>query len=574
MTAATDFSAKAAPAARQAVATPGQWVTIGAIVAFLALFLIIPVAMVILVAFQDPNTGLFTLVNFWDFARNEMFLRSFANSLYVSGMSVVWATIFALPLAYFTTRFEFRGAAIIQTLGVIPLIMPPFAGAIAMQLFFGRNGSVNLLLGDWFGINIPFMEGLNGVIFVQSVHYFPFILINLTASLRNIDRAMEEAAQNLGCSGSRLFRRIVFPLAMPGYVAGASLVFIKVFDDLATPLLLNVKDMLAPQAYLRITSIGLKDPMGYVISVVLIIFSVLSLFIATSATRNRDYATVQRGGGGLTKRPIGGLDLIMAWGTIGLILTLVLAPHFGLLLLSFSTVWSFSVLPDAYTTAHYTRVVTEAGQYIWNTLLYATMAGLIGITIGTAISYLVLRTKVPGRHWLDYLASAALAVPGVVLGIGYLRAYYGVSLPSGQSVASLWIIIVIALAVRRLPYALRACMAAMQQISVSLEEAAENLGANKASTIRKIVVPLMTGGILAGFVTSFATAAVELSATMMLVQNTSDAPLAYGLYVFMQSPAGRGAGAALGIVAVLIVGISTYLSHALAERDRSAKAGH
>jgi iron(III) transport system permease protein len=512
-------------------------------------------------------------VNFLDFARNEMFIRSFGNSLYVSLMSVVWATVFALPLAYFTTRYEFAGSSIIQTLGVIPLIMPPFAGAIAMQLLFGRNGTFNLLLGDWFGINIPFMEGLNGVIFVQSVHYFPFILINLTASLRNIDRSMEEAAQNLGCSGGRLFRRIVFPLAMPGYVAGASLVFIKVFDDLATPLLLNVKDMLAPQAYLRITSIGLKDPMGYVISVVLIVFSILSLYIATYATRGRDFATVQRGGGGLSKRPISGLDKVLAYTTIGIILALVLAPHVGLALLSVSTIWSFAPLPDGYTLAHYGRVMTESVQFIWNTLLYATLAGLIGVIIGTAISYIVLRTRIPGRQWLDYLASAALAVPGVVLGIGYLRAYYGVSLPSGQSVASLWIIIVIALAVRRLPYALRACMAAMQQISVSLEEAAENLGANKASTIRKIVVPLMTGGILAGFITSFATAAVELSATMMLVQNTSDAPLAYGLYVFMQSPAGRGAGAALGIIAVLIVGISTYLSHTLAERDRKAKAG-
>lgn len=560
-------------AAKAALATPGQWLTIGAIVAFLALFLIIPVAMVILVAFQDPNTGAFTLVNFWDFARNEMFIRSFGNSIYVSLMSVVWATIFALPLAYFTTRYEFAGSSIIQTLGVIPLIMPPFAGAIAMQLLFGRNGTFNLLLGDWFGINIPFMEGLNGVIFVQSVHYFPFILINLTASLRNIDRSMEEAAQNLGCSGGRLFRRIVFPLAMPGYVAGASLVFIKVFDDLATPLLLNVKDMLAPQAFLRITSIGLKDPMGYVISVVLIVFSILSLYIATYATRGRDFATVQRGGGGLSKRPISGVDKVLAYTTIGIILALVLAPHVGLALLSVSTIWSFAPLPDGYTFAHYGRVMTESAQYIWNTLLYATLAGLIGVIIGTAIAYIVLRTRIPGRQWLDYLASAALAVPGVVLGIGYLRAYYGVSLPSGQSVASLWIIIVIALAVRRLPYALRACMAAMQQISVSLEEAAENLGANKASTIRKIVVPLMTGGILAGFITSFATAAVELSATMMLVQNTSDAPLAYGLYVFMQSPAGRGAGAALGIIAVLIVGICTYLSHILAERDRKAKAG-
>lgn len=574
MAGATGMSVpSAARVAQPGTAMMGHWLAIAGITGFLGLFLVIPVAMVILVAFQDPSTGAVTLVNFADFLRNDLFLRAFRNSFYVSIMSVVWASIFALPLAYFTTRFEFRGAAIVQTLGVIPLIMPPFAGAVAMQLIFGRNGSINLLLGDWFDINIPFMEGLNGVIFVQSVHYFPFILINLTASLRNIDRAMEEAAQNLGCSGFRLFRRIVFPLAMPGFVAGASLVFIKVFDDLATPLLLNVKDMLAPQAYLRITSVGLKDPTGYVISVVLIVFSVLSLFVASLATRGQDYATVQRGGGGLAKRRMNPAQAVLAYAVIGLILLLVLAPHLGLGLLSLATIWSYSPLPDGYTLDHYARVLGESWQFISNTLLYASLAGLIDVVLGTAIAYLVLRTKIAGRHWLDYMASAALAVPGVVLGIGYLRAYYGVSLPSGQSVTSFWFIIVIALAVRRLPYALRACMAAMQQVSVSLEEAAENLGATKARTIRRIVVPLMTGGIVAGFVTSFATAAVELSATMMLVQNTSDAPLAYGLYVFMQSPAGRGAGAALGMIAVLIVGLSTYLSTVLAERDRAAKAG-
>lgn len=563
----------AAPAAAIGSATPGQWLTIGAITAFLALFLIVPVSMVILVAFKDPNSGAFTLVNFADFIRSPLFLRAFWNSVYVSAMAVALSSALALPLAYLTTRFEFPGSSIIQTLGIIPLIMPPFAGAVAMQLIFGRNGSINLLLGDWFDVNIPFMEGLNGVIFVQSVHYFPFILINLVASLRNIDRAMEEAAQNLGCSGFRLFRRIVFPLAMPGYIAGASLVFIKVFDDLATPLLLNVKDMLAPQAYLRITSIGLNDPTGYVISVVLIVFSVLSLWIASLATRGRDYATVQRGGGGLAKREMTAGQRLLAYGVIALILFLVLSPHIGLLLLSFATIWSYSPLPDGYTLQHYARVLTESGQYITNTLLYATLAGLIDVVIGTAIAYLVIRTKIAGRRWLDYLASAAIAVPGVVLGIGYLRAYYGVSLPNGQSVTSFWLIIVVALAIRRLPYALRACTAAMQQISVSLEEAAENLGATKARTIRRIIVPLMTGGIAAGFVTSFATASVELSATMMLVQNTSDAPIAYGLYVFMQSPAGRGAGAALGVIAVVIVGLSTFVSNHLAERDRAAKAG-
>ncbi|HVL72489.1 MAG TPA: iron ABC transporter permease [Beijerinckiaceae bacterium] len=558
------------PAARFAV-PPGQLLAAGLVGLFLFVFLIWPVATVVYVAFTERGTGAFTLVNFADFARTDLFVRSFWNSVYVSAMSVVLASIFALPLAYFTTRFEFRGAALVQTLGFIPLIMPPFVGAVAMQLLFGRNGTVNLLLDDWFGFKIPFMEGLNGVIFVEAVHYFPFILINLSASLRNIDRAMEEAAQNLGCSGFRLFRRIVFPLAMPGYVAGASLVFVKVFDDLATPLLLNVKDMLAPQAYLRVTSIGIADPMGYVIAVVLIVGSIAAMWISALAMRGKDYATVQRGGGGLARRPMKPWESALAYGTVILILLLVLAPHIGLLLLSVATIWSFSPLPDGFTLAHYARVFGESSVYIKNTLIYASLAGAIDVVLGVAIAYLVLRTKLVGREWLDWAATAALAIPGVVLGIGYLRTFYGVTLPGGQPLATFWIMIVIALAVRRLPYALRACYAALQQISVSLEEAAENLGATKTRTIRRVVVPLMTGGILAGFISSFATAAVELSATLMLVQADADAPLAYGLYVFMQSAAGRGPGAALGVIAVVLVAVSTLLSHIVVERSQRAR---
>jgi iron(III) transport system permease protein len=553
-------------------AHPGQIALALGIAAFLILFLAIPVGTVIYVAFTEKGTGTFTLVNFLDFANTDLFIRSFWNSFYASAMSVLVASIFALPLAYITTRFEFRGAMLIQTLGFLPLIMPPFVGAVAMLLLFGRNGTVNLLLNDWFGFRIPFMEGLNGVIFVQSVHYFPFILINLSTALRNIDRSMEEAAQNLGSSGFRLFRRIVFPLAMPGYIAGASLVFVKVFDDLATPLLLNVKDMLAPQAYLRVTSIGIADPMGYVISVVLIAMSILSMWISAQAMRGKDYATVQRGGGGLAKRRMRPWESALAYGAVLLILLLVLAPHIGLLLLSFATIWSFSPLPDGYTVAHYARVFGGSFTYVKNTFIYASLAGLIDIVLGTAIAYLVLRTKLVGRQWLDWAAMAALAIPGVVLGIGYLRTFYGVTLPDGTPLAAFWFVIVLALAIRRLPYALRACYAALQQISVSLEEAAENLGATKARTVRRVVLPLMTGGILAGFVTSFATAAVELSATLMLVQSNADAPLSYGLYVFMQSAAGRGPGAALGVVAVALVALCTFASHLIIEKSQKAES--
>ncbi len=554
----------------------GHWQT-GAIALFLGLFLfvflIVPVARVIYVAFQDPNTGALTLVNFVDFFSTALFQESFLNSFYVAAMSVVVSSIFALPLAYFTTRFNFGGAILIQTLGIVPLIMPPFVGAVAMLLLFGTNGSINLLLDEWFGFTVPFMEGLNGVIFVESVHYFPFILINLSAALMNIDRAMEESAQILGASGVRLFRRIVFPLAMPGYVAGASLVFLKVFDDLGTPLLLNSNNMLAPQAYLRISSIGISDPMGYVISVILVAFSLLALWTSFLALRGKDYATIQKGGGGLMKRELRQGEKVVCYAVVVFILLLVLSPHIGLTLLSFGTVWSYSVLPDGFTAEHYARVFTTSTQYIANTLLYAGLAALIDVIFGTAIAYVVWRTELVGRKWLDYVAMGAVAIPGLVLGIGYLRTFHEFQIPViDKPLATWWVIIVVALAIRRLPYAVRACVAALQQISVMLEEAAENLGATKARTIRRIVVPLMSGGILAGFVTSFATASVELSATIMLVSIESDAPLAYGIYEFMQSAAGRGPGAALGIIAVLIVGIATYVSHGIIERGRAERS--
>tara|TARA_R110001592_G_scaffold182501_1_gene425780 strand:- start:992 stop:2716 length:1725 start_codon:yes stop_codon:yes gene_type:complete len=540
---------------------------------FLVVFLVVPVVKVIYVAFQDPNTGALTLINFVDFFNTSLFQESFFNSFYVASMSVVLASVFALPLAYFTTRFNFGGSILIQTLGVIPLIMPPFVGAVAMVLLFGQNGSINLLLDEYLGFTIPFMEGLNGVIFVESVHYFPFILINLSAALNNIDRSMEEAAQNLGASRGRLFRRIVFPLAMPGYVAGASLVFLKVFDDLGTPLLLNINNMLAPQAYLRISSIGINDPMGYVISVILVAFSLLALWTSFLALRGKDYATVQKGGGGLMKRDLAGWEKAGCYAVVILILLLVLSPHIALTLLSFGTVWSFSPLPDAYTTQHYVDVVSTSSGYITNTLLYAGLAAGIDVVFGTAIAYVVWRTGLPGRKLLDYMAMGAVAIPGVVLGIGYLRTFYQFDVPFiDKPLASWWVIIVIALAIRRLPYALRACVAALQQVSVMLEEAAENLGATKSRTVRRIVVPLMSGGIVAGFVTSFATASVELSATIMLVSQESDAPLAYGIYEFMQSASGRGPGAALGIIAVLIIGIATYLSHRIINKKETERA--
>jgi iron(III) transport system permease protein len=541
-----------------------SFLVLGAISAFLLALLLIPVGTVFVTAFRDGD-GSFTLGHFGTFFSTGLMRESFGNSLAVATASVFFASLIAVPLAYVTVRFQFRGALLIQTLGVLPLIMPPFVGAVAMQLIFGRSGAVNLLLDEHLGWSLPIMRGLTGVVFVQTLHYFPFILMNLIVALRAIDGAMEEAALNLGARGWRLFARVVFPLAMPGYLAGAALVFVKVFDDLGTPLVLGQTNMLAPQAYLRITQVGLEDPLGYVISVIMIAFSILALWLSVRVMKGKDYSTLQKGGAGIARRRLRPWESALAYGGIVLVLLVVLSPHIGLLLLSFARMWSFSVLPDTWTLANYATVFRDSSGMIRNTLLYCGLAALIDVVIGVAIAYLILRTKIPGRQWLDFVASAAIAVPGIVLAIGYLRTFQTFEL-WGVPVTQTWILIMLAYSVRRLPYALRSCMAALQQINVSLEEAAEMLGASKWRSVRRIVIPLMAGGILAGFVSSFITAAVELSATILLVVKESQAPMSYGIYLYMQSVSGRGPGAALGVLLVLTVAVGTYLSHLLVER--------
>lgn len=562
-------AAAGAPAQFRAPVAWAHWSLAGLVLAFLAIFLLVPIGLVIYTAFVN-ETGGFTLGHFSTFFDQTLMRESFVNSLTVALASVFFASLIAIPLAYLTVRFEFRGALLIQTLGVLPLIMPPFVGAVALQLIFGRSGSVNLILNDWFGFTIPLMNGLVGVTFVESIHYFPFILLNLVAAMRNIDGAMEESALNLGAKGWRLFWRIIFPLSLPGFLAGAALVFVKVFDDLGTPLVLGVTNMLAPQAYLRITSIGIEDPLGYVVSVIMIAMSILALWMAARVMKGKDYATLQKGGGSLQRRQLKGWESLLAYGWIIFVLLVTLAPHIGILLMSLSKVWSFSVLPDSYTLEHYSTVFTDSKMMIVNTLKYCSLAATLDIVLGTTIAYLIYRTHLPARQWLDYLASIALAIPGLVLAIGYLRMFKGVNVPfTDTPMVATWFLIMMAYAIRRLPYALRSCMAALQQVHISLEEAASSLGAGKLSTARRVMVPLMLGGILAGFVTSFITAAVELSATILLTSAQSQAPMSYGIYLYMQSIAGRGPGAALGVIAVAVVAVGTYLSHRVIDNART-----
>ena len=529
------------------------------LLALLFTFILYPLIRVLYVAFTEGSS--LSLNHFINFFERALFKEAFLNSLIAGLMAVIFGSLISLPLAFFTIKYDFKGRTLIQTLGILPLVMPPFVGAVALQLILGRSGVFNLLFLKWFNISIPFMEGLRGVIIVQTLHYFPFIFLNASASLANVDPSLEEMAQNMGAHGLRLFRRVTLPLMMPGYVAGVLLVFIRVIDDLGTPLMLNYTKMLAPQAYLRVTTIGVEDKAGYVICVIMVVLSLLSLWAAMKFLNLSEYAMVQRGGTGTPiSKKIRGWKLAFVLVFSFFILGISLLPHLGIFLLSFAKVWSFSILPKSYTLSHYIEIFFRTPHFVKNTLLYCVLAAGIDVILGSVIAFLLIRGRVWGKGLLDAISTMPLAIPGVVLATGYLRVFHGTNLPFfHQPLTSLWIILVIAYSARRLPYTLRACYASMQQIHISLEEAALNLGANRKRTFFKITFPLMTGGLIAGGLLAFITSSVELASTIMLVPRMEYGPLSYGIYIYMQSAVGRGPGAALGVIAILLVGIGTYL---------------
>ncbi len=522
-------------------------------------FILYPVLRVLWISLSDDQGNL-TLLHFLNFFRRPLFRESLWNTLWSGFLVVLFSAVMALPLAYVLARYEFRGKLLLQTAATLPLVIPPFVGAVALQLILGRSGMVNLLLMEWFDTSIPFMEGLTGVVLVQTLHFFPFILLNTVVSLSNIDASLEEAAQNLGCRGLRLFRRVTLPLMLPGFIAGALLTFIRAIDDLGTPLMLNYKNLLAPQAYLRITTIGMDDVDGYVVCVVLVILSLVSLLAARKYLSLAEYATVQRSAPIAHK--LKGKTLALVWLAIALILGVSLLPHIGILILSFSKVWSFTQLPTIYTLGNYDEILFRVPHFVLNTLRYTLLAAALDIVLGAAIAYLLLRSRVAGKNLLDAIATMPLAIPGVVLAVGYLRVFHGWDFPgAGGPLTSSWLILVIAYTMRRLPYTVRACYAALQQVHISLEESAQNLGANRLRTFMRITLPMIAGGVVAGGLIAFVTSCVELASTIMLVPRIELGPISYGIYLYMQSPLGRGAGAALGVVAILLVSLGTYLTH-------------
>ncbi|OGV75777.1 MAG: hypothetical protein A2340_09765 [Lentisphaerae bacterium RIFOXYB12_FULL_60_10] len=530
-----------------------------AVIGFLGVFLIWPIAHSFQRAMTDEQgfSLLYLKALFQEPRQLEAILRGFM----IAALVTVACFVVALPLASVMARYRFPGKALFSGLILVPLILPPFVGAVGMKLVLARCGALSTLLMrlgwtdhpvDWLGA-----YPLLGVILLETLHLFPVLYLNLVAALANIDPSLEEAAANLGASPARVFRRVTLPLAGPGLFAGLILVFIWSFTELGTPLVFGVRGVLPVLIYDNVSTVG-TNPIGHAQVSLILVVAAAGFWISKHLLhRQRTVATLGRLSVRRTERPLSRPATLLFYLAFGLVLAVALLPHLSVILLSVGRRWFLTILPEGWTFAFFGRAMASdltRGALV-NSLLLASGAALLDIALGFGIAWLCVRSRIRGGNLLDAAAMLPLAVPGIVIAFGYLGCF------SGRWPGTLMdprynpmLLLAISYGIRRLPYMVRAAHAGLEQTSVVYEEAAANLGASPGRVIRRITLPLVSAHLVAGGILCFVFSMLEVSDSLILAQTETFYPITKAIYTLMEGlENGVNVAAALGVWAMALL---------------------
>jgi len=507
---------------------------------FFVAFLFYPVSYIVRGAFLVENRLTFELFRLlW---RNTGYRIAMLNSLAIGVAVVALTSVIALALALPMSRYAFRGKTLLSALMLVPMILPPFVGAIGIQQILTRYGSLNLLLMrcglidahhpiDWLG-----EHRFWGVVLLESLHLYPILYLNILAALSNMDATLEEAAQNLGARGWRLFRDITFPLILPGYFAGAIIVFIWAFTDLGTPLIFGYREVV-PVKIFDLVDEAESNPIGYALVLMVLLITVIVFVVSRRATHGRAAIHGQDAHATLAptsrERPAGAMRALLIYALMLGVTLAAMIPHLGVFLKSTAARWSISILPEEYTLHYYSLVFRHPVSLssIRMSLLLSLLSTAADLALGFLIAYYLLRKRIRGRVLLDIFAMLPLALPGIILAFGYISCFAGVPLLDPRENPIL--LLVVAYGVRRLPFTVRAAVAGFEQTSITYEEASANLGARPGTTIRRILIPLIFPNLVAGGVLAFAFAMLEVSESLMLAMQRRYYPIAKAIYTMV-----------------------------------------
>lgn len=527
----------------------------------LLVLLFVPVGSVLVSSFYDQG-GTFTLANYQKFFAEPRFRQAFVNTLVVGFGGLVGALLLGSIMAFCISRFVIKGSRFVSLLAILALVSPPFIGAYSWIVLFGAGGLVRTTLRD-FGIQMPTIYGLTGILIVFSFKFYPFVYLMVSGALSNVNRSLEEAAEGLGLTPLQRTFKISFPMVFPALTAGGLLALIQAIADFGTPRLLGRGyNVLATEAYtLYSAEIGSNLSMATTISVILIVVSMGFVLLQRYVSRRNVYH------GNLINKPI--KIRLTGWRNTLAHFAVYAIGLLGALPVIISIIYSFRktsgpVFQPGFGLQSYERILFNLGDVVRNSLVFSFSAVALIVVVGTLIGVLVARRTSLNTSMLDGAFMIPYVMPGIVIGIAYIAAFNtGPVVLTGTAA-----IIILTIFIRRLPYSVRTTSSSLRQISPSMEEAAISLGYSPLQAFLRVTVPLIVPGIVAGGMLSFVTAINELSSSLVLyVGSTMTMPVRIYLLIL---DGDFGTAAAMSSILLLLSGLAIYLAFRFLGRNEQA----
>lgn len=523
------------------------------IFACIAIFVVYPLAKVFLASFQVR--GNWTLDNYSLLGERKLYRNALANSLSVGALAALASVLIGYIAAFTLTRLDVPGKKILHLLTILPIISPPFVSAVSILFLFGFNGLITKQLLGLEDFNI---YGFHGVLWSQVFTFAPVAYLSLRGVLASISPTLEDAALNVGASKWQVFWKVTFPLTLPGIASAFLIVFIESLADFGNPLVLAGAGfpMLAPQAYLEITG-SFNLARGAMLAMVLVLPSMTAFAIQRYWIAKRQYVTVTGKPTASTSKIVSPLVKWALYSFVVLFGVIVVMFYAIIILGAVTKVWGFDY---TLTLEHFRYIFSIDIKTVIDTLTVAIVTTPISGILAMLIAFLIVRRNFPGKGILEFGSILSYAVPGTVVGIGYILAFNG----SPFFLTGSFAILVLCFVFRYMPVGIQTGVAVLRQIDPSIEEAAQNLGASTMTAFRKVTLPLIAPAFFSALVYGFVRAMTAISAAIFLVSANWNLMTAQ---ILTQVGSGRlGVAAAYSILVIAIVLVAILIINAVVNR--------
>lgn len=480
------------------------------LLALYAVFLLFPMGNLFKMAFYDGEH--FTMKYFVEFFTKPYYTSTIANSFKVSIAATVVSLVVGVSMGYLYAVYEIKLAKTVRMCVILATMSAPFVGAYAWILLMGRNGAITVFLQSLFpNVEIPSIYGFGGILLVFTTQLFPLVFLYITGAMSKMDNSLMEASVSMGVTGLKRFFKVIVPLIMPSILASGLLVFIRALSDFGTPLLLGEGYRTFPVTLYNefVGEVSQNKGFASAIGIVAIVITCVIYIIQNIATAKTSFAMSALNP--VPKKKTKGIAGVLVHLYIYIVTGISILPQVYVAYCSFRNT-SGQLYVDGYSFQSYHEMFGKLGSSVVNTIKIPVISLAFILVFAVLIAYISVRRRNPLTGAVDMISMIPYIIPGTVVGIAMVSSFNRPPLILTATVA----IMIISLVIRRLPYTIRSSVATLQQIPLSIEEAAISLGSSKLKTFIRITVPMMSSGIIAGAILSWVTLVTELSTAIFL----------------------------------------------------------